>query len=562
MIMEHSIDMESENCNGYQELNEIVLNDTSVEEKSNVPVSELVNNGDAGTNISAGRVLLAEDSTDIGDTSRVSTPAVSTQDPDQTDAASVYSLFMERDARYFFQHPYSRLAVAYLVVIANFLVYAEDPVAHSVKESHVPVIGNDFSFLFTKYPRNRLTKLKFILWMCGIISGLVLGKLLFHEMLFKRYFKLKMFQKSHGSWMTMFMTVLVCLLIFSYIYNGCLYIAGEEAQEYIITTAMGITNGFFMKGAACGTWCGDFFTAWMVTDIMLQEKLYPHWAHNIRKWWKEGFHRIVLFWTSMSATTFIVVFIIATDYINWDRLNHGFLPSNELTRSFGASFILVMDIIIVTQDWDFPHFINNLEIKLPGMNRPEFRFYAPKFISENWHIHITGKWFNYGILFCVIILDLNMWKNQLFYKPYDYGQYVGADNRIYTVLSTEQLGIHNESMVSFEWRNSTINPETNKTFVMEDPVMNSRFMNYSMATKSIAFIPCLLAFVALGVTVSVFGRFKPTKEDPYAGRLKKRKRKRFSFFRKSKRTSPESDTTFVGMTDYLQELVRWHFTTK
>ena len=51
----------------------------------------------------------------------------------------------------------------------------------------------------------------------------------------------------------------------------------------------------------------------------------------------------------MSATTFVVVFIIATDYINWDRLNHGFLPSNELTRSFGASFILVMDILIVTQ---------------------------------------------------------------------------------------------------------------------------------------------------------------------------------------------------------------------
>ncbi|CAE1293394.1 Transmembrane protein 117 [Acanthosepion pharaonis] len=150
----------------------------------------------------------------------------------------------------------------------------------------------------------------------------------------------------------------------------------------------------------------------------------------------------------MSATTFVVVFIIATDYINWDRLNHGFLPSNELTRSFGASFILVMDILIVTQDWDFPHFINNLEIKLPGMNRPEFRFYAPKILrKDNWHIHITGKWFNYGILFLVIILDLNMWKNQLFYVPYDYGQYVGPDNRIYTVLSTEQLSIHNETMV-------------------------------------------------------------------------------------------------------------------
>lgn len=540
--------MEPDNCKGYQEvnLNDVALNNIKQDEEKNSHAPEIVNNGDTNVRLPAERVLLTDEHSDMGDTTRVSTPVVSTQDPDQTDAASVYSLFMERDARYFFQHPYSRLIVAYLVVIANFLVYAEDPVAHSVKESHVPVIGNDFSFLFTKYPKNHWSVIKFIFWMCGIFTGLVLGKLLFHELLFKRYFKLKMFQKSHGSWMTMFMTTLVCLLIFSYLYNAFLLIGGESTEGYDITTAMGITNGLFMKGAACGTWCGDFFTAWMVTDIMLQEKLYPHWAHNIRKWWKEGYHRIVLFWTMMSATTFVVVFIIATDYINWDRLNHGFLPSNELTRSFGASFILVMDILIVTQDWDFPHFINNLEIKLPGMNRPEFRFYAPKILrKDNWHIHITGKWFNYGILFLVIILDLNMWKNQLFYVPYDYGQYVGPDNRIYTVLSTEQLSIHNETMVSFEWRNTTFNPLTNKTFVMEDPVMNSRFMNYSMATKSIAFIPCLLAFVALGVTVTVFGRFKPTKEDPYAGRLKKRKRKRFSFFRKSKRTSPESDSTFV-----------------
>ena len=35
----------------------------------------------------------------------------------------------------------------------------------------------------------------------------------------------------------------------------------------------------------------------------------------------------------------------------------------------------------------------------------------------------SGKWFNYGIIFLVMLLDLNMWKNQIFYNPSDYAQY-------------------------------------------------------------------------------------------------------------------------------------------
>jgi hypothetical protein len=31
-----------------------------------------------------------------------------------------------------------------------------------------------------------------------------------------------------------------------------------------------VSNANFMKFAALGTWTGDFVTAWMVTDIMLQ----------------------------------------------------------------------------------------------------------------------------------------------------------------------------------------------------------------------------------------------------------------------------------------------------
>ena len=49
------------------------------------------------------------------------------------------------------------------------------------------------------------------------------------------------------------------------------------------------------------------------------------------------------------VSSFVVIFVIATDYIQWDKLNRDFLPTNELSRAFLASFILVMDIMIVMQ---------------------------------------------------------------------------------------------------------------------------------------------------------------------------------------------------------------------
>ena len=47
--------------------------------------------------------------------------------------------------------------------------------------------------------------------------------------------------------------------------------------------------------------------------------------------------------------TIVVSTAISTDYVNWDRINRDFVASNELARAFLASFILVMDLMIVMQ---------------------------------------------------------------------------------------------------------------------------------------------------------------------------------------------------------------------
>ncbi|XP_076450734.1 transmembrane protein 117-like isoform X2 [Babylonia areolata] len=450
---------------------------------------------------------------------------------DVTDALSAFSFYMESDFRYYFQHPYIRLFIAYFVTFCNFFIYAEDPIVESKMECNTPIIGNDFTFIFTRYAPNAWSCLKVVLWLVGIIAGMVAGKMLIHTLLFNKIFRLKMFSNEKGSWMTIFFCTIMSLYIFSYVYNAFLWIGGNATIDYHISSYMNISNQDFTKAAATGTWCGDFFTAWMVTDIMLQEKLYPFWALRPRCWWNKGYRRIILFWITVFTSSFTVVFIITTDYISWDHLNQDLVYTDELSRAFLASGILVMDVFIIMQDWDFPHFVGAIEIKLPGVNVGHIHIKIPNVLKklEYWHIHITGKWFNYGILFIVILLDLNMWKNQIFYDPFTYGQYVDSKNRIYSVLDEYSLKIANQTTLSFAYRNATIDPITGKRYIELDKVMNARYQGYALWLKAIAFIPSGSIFITFGAFVWLYGRLpKPTKRDPYGGRLKIRKKWRFS----------------------------------
>ena len=80
-----------------------------------------------------------------------------------------------------------------------------------------------------------------------------------------------------------------------------------------------------------------------------QDNLYPHWNVWLRKIWKTGWTRIYMFWIVLIVATAIVATGIITDFVRWDTLNRDFVSTNELSRAFLASFILVMDLLIVMQ---------------------------------------------------------------------------------------------------------------------------------------------------------------------------------------------------------------------
>ena len=148
-----------------------------------------------------------------------------------------------------------------------------------------------------------------------------------------------------------------------------------------------------------------------------------------------------------------------------------------------------------------------MDIKLPGVNTAHIKFEFPEWIKKNFVIHITGKWFQYGVLFIVLLLDLNMWKNQIFYEPFAYGQYAGEDGHIFSISDAFTLANYtNKTIYSYDWRNNTIDPTTNKTYITGDYKTNSRYRGYSLAVKGTAFIPSILTFLIFALLIHFFGK--------------------------------------------------------
>ena len=76
-----------------------------------------------------------------------------------------------------------------------------------------------------------------------------------------------MLTDDQGSWMLMLLSAVFCVYIFSHIYNAFLNLAGDSTVDYRISDRMAISHITFTKITTTATWCGDFFTAWLVSQL-------------------------------------------------------------------------------------------------------------------------------------------------------------------------------------------------------------------------------------------------------------------------------------------------------
>ena len=137
------------------------------------------------------------------------------------------------------------------------------------KANHL--VSQPLALFYVRWPTGSFIALKLGLWLLAILLGLLIGKYVIHKWIFCDKLKLRIFtEDGQGSWMVMFMTTVMSLYIFSFIYNGFLMLEGQYMDRLHASPFMRMQNQTFMKFAALGTWLGDFLTAWMVTDMMLQ----------------------------------------------------------------------------------------------------------------------------------------------------------------------------------------------------------------------------------------------------------------------------------------------------
>ena len=323
--------------------------------------------------------------------------------------------FMDQFAAYFFLHPWTRLFIASGIAILNFWILVEDPIAHSNISGFIPIVGQVFALLFTRWPSDTWLCIgKLLCGLTGLILGCLIGKLIIHQRCLRRSFT--MFHNDQGCIMVMFWTSVFFCFLGSTVYNSIW--VGDDNPEWcvsfffncycffsfllfksfvfllfslshthithlththtsfvcrILDGDLGVTNENWSKLAGIGCWTGDFLTMFMVLDMMLQDSSrYPDWCVCGRKKWK-GTFRIATFWiVSPIGVTLVLVVIAGSIAKNgmsaWDQFNQNKLMSNELSRCFLCSIITVMDLFIVMQDWDFPEFDNDAAaINLPGV---------------------------------------------------------------------------------------------------------------------------------------------------------------------------------------------------
>ena len=110
-----------------------------------------------------------------------------------------------------------------------------------------------------------------MMWICALVTAIIVGKLIIYELLFNAIFKIKLFSKGQGLWICLFLTFIVSLYVWSLIYNEIL-LEIPELHSYKITNEMNITFKTFIKGVATMSFLTHFILTLMITDTVMQVK--------------------------------------------------------------------------------------------------------------------------------------------------------------------------------------------------------------------------------------------------------------------------------------------------
>jgi hypothetical protein len=242
-----------------------------------------------------------------------------------------------------------------------------------------------------------------------------------------------------------------------------------------VHAGMGISNLLFGRIAQCCTWVGDMITIVMVLDSMCQDgrgnnesspstSEYPDWGGCMqRKLQRDQKLRFV----SIAFFILIGTGVIVAGILKYrlDLTNLYRIPLGETARVFLVCVITAVDLFIIIQDWDFPNFDTFKESGgyfQIGWVVTEEEGEEERKVKKC--IRINQKWMQYGPLLIIILLDINMLKNQCMYKPSSFAQYINPrTHEVWTITDLDLIAqafdphgvLLNDSLINWNDRELT-----------------------------------------------------------------------------------------------------------
>ena len=132
------------------------------------------------------------------------------------------------------------------------------------------LVSYSFTTISFRYPhKGEYLIFKVFTWVSGALFGLVVGKVFVHGFLLNGIFQMKLFRRNQGSWVVMFLTMIMMLYCFSLIFNHITKLDPELTRFYI-TNQMGIKYKTFMNGVGLTSFFSHVLFSLMVTDAIFQ----------------------------------------------------------------------------------------------------------------------------------------------------------------------------------------------------------------------------------------------------------------------------------------------------
>jgi len=410
---------------------------------------------------------------------------------------------------WYWRHPWFRIAFCTTVLFTNVIMNCADPMVHSHKETSIPFAGSMFNLIFRFWRYDLWTLYRIFLILVWFILGPILGYHWFHHKFLRNCLKLSCFgygkqckNKYKGTWFSM--VIFTCFWGIPIVYAWNLVVPKDRG----LTDNLGFSEYLF--GQICGVicWVADLFTWFMCVDSMAQDRTkYKTWCPSFRACWK-GKVRLYGVWIPIILTTILNIILLFWEGLLIPKMDYVIIFHDELSRCLGAAFVFVLNLFIITQDWEFPNFDTRLsvEIKVTGLDIKAINTESCcngccRCCIDYCAFEVTGRWMNYTPMIFTMLLDLAYFYSLFFYAPKDYSQYVGPDDYVWNLPDWQTANTKNLHLSYAVRKNEG------------DEQLNAKFLDYPMWALLCAAIPFLLGLITFFIMFKFLNKYQLTESE-------------------------------------------------